>query len=308
MTYFPNRKRYVTPSGLLHDLSQLVSAVGKALGRATHQVKGRKRLYASSLAFKTILALIPVLAIITALLASDFLGPKREQLLDQIVDAIYPVDSQSGSSFFDPNEPQNLQQLNQVGKQQIRISLKKFANQARKVGFFGFLGFALVVFLLLGDVEGSFNFLWGVEKNRHFISQSIRHGLFLFVAPPLAIFFLTLKGWIQSWNLFGHTVNGWLFLSLVPFLALWAVCAGMYAWIPNATVERRAAVWSGFLAAVLLEMAQKCMGWYTLNVMAKSHVYGALWVIPVILIWFYLSWTIILFGAEVSFYLQKKPA
>ncbi|HEY5039260.1 MAG TPA: YihY/virulence factor BrkB family protein [bacterium] len=306
MNYFPNRKRYVTPRGLLNDLKQLVSAVGKALGRASHQVKGHKRLYASSLAFKTILALIPVLAIITALLASDFLGPKREQLLDQIVDAIYPVDSQPGSSFFDPTEPQNLQQLNQVGKQQIRISLKKFANHARKVGFFGFLGFGLVVFLLLRDVENSFNFLWGVEKSRHFISQSIRHAIFLFVAPILAIFLLTLKGWVQSWNLFGHVLNGWLFFSLVPFLGLWAVCAWMYAWIPNLKVDRRAAIWSGFLTAILLEIAQRCISWYTLNVMAKSHIYGALWVIPVILVWFYLSWTIILFGAEVSFYLQKK--
>ena len=42
-----------------------------------------------------------------------------------------------------------------------------------------------------------------------------------------------------------------------------------------------------------------------LKVLERSHVYGALWMVPVILIWFYLCWTVILFGAELAFYLQK---
>ena len=46
------------------------------------------------------------------------------------------------------------------------------------------------------------------------------------------------------------------------------------------------------------------MNYYTVHVLEHSHVYGALWVFPVILIWFYVSWTIILFGAEMAYYLQ----
>jgi membrane protein len=58
------------------------------------------------------------------------------------------------------------------------------------------------------------------------------------------------------------------------------------------------------MASLALEIAREIMNYYTVHVLEHSHVYGALWVFPVILIWFYISWTIILFGAEVAYYLQ----
>ena len=287
-------------------LKSLCRAFAAALMKPRNSRRGYKRLHASSLAFKTLLALIPVLAVVMAILSSDALSQKRDQLLDQLVDTIYPVETFSDNSVLDPLEPGNLQKLNEAGKQQIRISMKKFANHAHKTGFFGFLGFAAIVLLLLRDVENSFNFLWGVTRGRSLLDQLFRNSIFILVAPPLILFLVNLKKWVQDWNLLGHGMNNWFFLTAVPFAALWAVCAWMYAWIPNAKVERRTAIWAGLLAAVLLKAAQEMMNWYSLNIFARSNVYGALWVIPVILIWFYVSWAVVLFGAEVSFIFQEK--
>ncbi len=275
------------------------------MGQGSRPNRGHKRLYASSLAFKTILALVPALAILMAVLSSDAFAQKREQLLDQIVDAIYPVQTRSTNSILDPDEPQYLEQLNQLGKQQIRISVRRFALYSKNVGLIGFLGFLLIVFFLMRDVEHSFNYLWEIEKPRPLLAQMIRHATFFIGLPLMGLFLLTLRGWAGSLNVLHPSFRHWLFATALPFLALWAACSWMYAWVPNAKVEARSAALTGLVAAILLQTARWGMNWYTLKVFERSHVYGALWVFPVILIWFYLSWTILLFGAEVTFFVQQ---
>jgi membrane protein len=275
----------------------------KVLDKGVRPMRGHKRLYASSLAFKTLLALMPALAIVMAVLASDSTHQKRDQILDQIVDAIYPVTSQV--DMDDPSEPKNLQQLNAAGKQQIRISVKKFASHARRVGMIGFIGFVIVVFLLMRDVENSFNFLWGVGSPRPLFLQMVRHTIFFIGLPTLAVAFVTLKGWVGAWDWLRPLLQTWLFTAILPFLLLWAACAWMYLWIPNAKVEARSAAITGLFVAFILSAARWGVGWYALKILGSSNVYGALWLIPVVLIWFYISWTVILFGAEVTFFVQK---
>ena len=294
------------PPGLWGELQAIFWAAGQVLGKSGRARRGIKRLYASSLAFKTILALVPALAILMAVLSSDLFTQQREQLLDQIVDAIYPVQVRSTNSFLDPSEPENLQQLNRVGKQQIRISMRRFEGYSQKAGFFGFLGFFLIVFFLMRDVELSFNDLWCVEKTRPLLPQMVRHGTFFIGLPLIGLLLLTLRGWAGSLNLFHPSFHHWLFATALPFAVLWAACVWMYTWIPNTRVELGTALLTGLLAAFLLETARWGMNWYTLKVFERTPVYGALWMFPVILVWFYLSWTVILFGAEVAYFAQHR--
>ena len=88
---------------LVEDFRSVGWAIGQVVSKAALPSQGHKRLFASSLAFKTILALVPALAILMAVLSSDAFGDKRDQLLDQIVDVIYPVQTQTDNSFFDPD-------------------------------------------------------------------------------------------------------------------------------------------------------------------------------------------------------------
>jgi len=305
LSYFHDSKRLAPKGALASNLRYLHRAIRRALGRDQHQIKGRKQLYASSLAFKSVLALVPALAILMAVLSADLFSQKREQVLDQIVDVLYPVETSTAVAGLDPTEKKNLQELNQVGKQQIRRSVQKFVVHARRAGLAGLIGFMVVVFLLLRDVEGAFNFLWGVEKGRPVLSQVARQTLFLLGAPLLASLAITLKGWLKMLLPARALWEGWGISVLMPFLVLWALCALMYHWVPNIRVDRRAAIGSGFLVALLLEAAQNAMSWYAIHVLASSRVYGALWVIPMILIWLYLSWAIILFGAEVCYFMHQ---
>jgi membrane protein len=303
--YFgPLKRQPVHRVSFTLDLRLLLNAIIKTLRPHKDRPKGHKRLYASSLAFKTILALVPALAIFMAVLSGEAFTEKREVFLDRIVDLIYPIESAQTDPTLDPKESKLLQDLNQNGKQEIRASVNKFAGHARKVGFTGLAVFAVVVFLLFRDVEDSFNYLWGIGKGRRIVHQAFRHLVLFITAPIAAVLWLTVKGWFHGWALNNAVWDGWFFTVGVPFFFLWVGCTLMYALVPNMKVQARAALWAGFVVAFLLEVARRGMNFYTVHVLEKSHVYGALWVFPVILIWFYVSWTIILFGAEVAYYLQ----
>ncbi len=306
--YLGSQKMSKPLSGFGGYIQLLTRAVGLALRHSAGRPRAYKRLIASSLAFKSVLALVPVLAILMAVLAGEAFTEKREAILDRIVDVIYPVDNLDNDKTLDPSEKQNLREMNQVGKRQIRRSIKKFAEHSKKVGWTGLLAFAVVVFLLLRDVETSFNFLWGVSRGRPLPSQFVRHTLLFLVGPLMLISVMTMKDWFHGWGIVKPFWNGWFLSVGVPFVFLWAGCAAMYAWIPNAKVGRKAALSAGFLAAFLLEVGRRGMNYYTVHVMDHSKAYGALWTFPVILLWLYVSWTLILFGAEVSFYLQNPPS
>jgi membrane protein len=97
----------------------------------------------------------------------------------------------------------------------------------------------------------------------------------------------------------------WFYSTFLPFLTVAAACAFMYCLVPNTKVEMRSAILAGLLISFLLAIARWLMNWYTLKIFERNHVYGALWMIPVILLWFYLSWSVVLFGAELTYFIQK---
>jgi membrane protein len=302
--YFHDHQRFSARARFGMDFKFLALSIRRALGRSEHVVKGRKRLYASSLAFKTTLALVPALAILMSIWSAEGFSESRHLLLDHVVDAIYPVETDGNEAGLDPQEKQNLRQLNEASKQQIIRSMARFAGHARKVGVLGLAAFAVVVFLLLRDVEEAFNFLWGVERGRPAHQRVLQYSTFFLGAAIMTLFLITLQGWLGSSEMGKRAGEHWVFSDLLPFVILWMVCAWIYQWMPNTEVDRKAALLSGLGVAFLLEGARWLISLYSTHMVVGSKVYGALWMIPVILIWFYLFWAVILFGAEVTFFLQ----
>jgi membrane protein len=287
-----------------HTFRLLATAIKKTFMPNKDRPQAHKRLYASSMAFKTILALVPALAIGMAILSGPKFIEQRAVILGKIVDIIYPVEDLDHDPTLNAQERAKMQELNQTGKQEIMTSMDKFASHARRVGFTGLAAFAVVVFLLLRDVENSFNYLWGIPRGRKIRAQLFRHLGLLVAAPLMAVVWLSLKAWIQSWSILRPILGLPLVPAIYSFMALWVFCSLMFYLVPNTKVFLRGAAWAGFLSALALEIAREVMNYYTVHVLEHSHVYGALWVFPVILIWFYVSWTIILFGAELAYFLQ----
>jgi membrane protein len=94
----------------------------------------------------------------------------------------------------------------------------------------------------------------------------------------------------------------WAVLSnFVPWLFTLSLFLGLYLWVPNAPVERSAALWGALIAAVAWEVAANAFAWYLSSGLARYRVvYGSLGTVVALMLWIYISSWIILFGAHLS--------
>jgi membrane protein len=98
-------------------------------------------------------------------------------------------------------------------------------------------------------------------------------------------------------------------LSLIEFTVLALALAALFHYVPNTRVRWRHALAGGVFATVGFELAKKGLSWYLASVPTYTNIYGAFATVPILLIWIYLAWVIVLMGAVVAAYgpsLQMK--
>jgi membrane protein len=93
-----------------------------------------------------------------------------------------------------------------------------------------------------------------------------------------------------------------LLLDLVQFGMVAAVMAGMFQYVPNTHVRWGHAWMGGLFVAVCLEIAKRLLGYYLSKVPTYSVVYGAFATVPILLVWIYIAWVIVLLGATLTAY------
>ncbi|MBE0567377.1 MAG: YihY family inner membrane protein [Krumholzibacteria bacterium] len=163
---------------------------------------------------------------------------------------------------------------------------------------------------LLGTVEASFNAIWSVDRGRT-VLRRITDYLAIAVLGPLLLlasssFSVVVSGRVDA-ALAGlgvaEPVSGAVLagLELVPFVLLWLLMTVVYLALPNTKVSWRAGLAAGVVAGTLIQVVQFGSIQLVVNVARYNAVYGSFAVLPLFLIWLYVSWLIVLVGAEVSF-------
>jgi membrane protein len=94
---------------------------------------------------------------------------------------------------------------------------------------------------------------------------------------------------------------------LAAFLATWALFTLLYVLLPNTRVKLRAALLGAGTAAVCWELGKWGFGLYVENAVGYSALYGSLGLIPLFLLWLYVTWLIVLMGLELTYMLQASP-
>jgi membrane protein len=115
---------------------------------------------------------------------------------------------------------------------------------------------------------------------------------------------LASKGWVGA---LPGTVN--VLLMLIKWVLFSAAIAALFHYVPNTPVRWRHALAGGVFVSIAFEVAKKCLGWYLASVPSYTNIYGAFAVVPILLIWIYLGWVIVLLGAVIAAYgpsLQMK--
>lgn len=238
-------------------------------------------LRASALAFTTLLALVPLLAILFSILKG--LGVQNQVapfLLDQL----------------------------SAGSQEVATKIINYIDNTNmtSLGGIGFAGLIFTVIMLLDSVEDAFNEIWLVKETR---TLSIKFGgyLVLIICTPLLIFTaLSMTTYLESrsafhWFLSTARLGDSLpyLLYLIPHLVVWAALTFLYMVVPNTKVSFVAALRGAFLAATLWQLAQWLYVHFQLGVAKNNIIYGTMAALPTFMLWIYVSWLILLFGVEV---------
>ncbi|HYT59991.1 MAG TPA: YhjD/YihY/BrkB family envelope integrity protein [Haliangiales bacterium] len=180
------------------------------------------------------------------------------------------------------------------------------------LGLTGTVGFFFVAIGLLSTIEATFNDIWGVTRGRNWFVRVIHYWAAITLGPLVIILVMGLAIGSQFQavqNLIKDTpVVGGLLFKLIPFFILCGAFMLLYQLMPNTRVHWKAALVGGLVAGTLWIANGNFNALFASRVVSASKIYGSLAAIPIFLFGIYLSWTILLFGAQVSYAYQNRRA
>src|SRR4029077_19610698 len=163
----------------------------------------------------------------------------------------------------------------------------------------GLLFTLITCYSLYSYVEKIFNDIWRVGERRTLIGKFLTFYAMVTLLPSLAAFSLYLSGKLIE----SSTISRFIMSALIQLLAL----TFMNKLLPRTNVNWGAAILGGVVTAFLLEMVKLGFVTFAVRIMMKSYssVYGPLGLVPLVLVWIYTSWLLVLLGAEIAHALQN---
>ena len=239
---------------------------------------------AGSLTFMTLIALVPLLTVMLAVFSvfpmfASFQGALERLLLQNLVP----------DAFARP----------------VLSALTQFAAKASRIGTLGLAALLGTALALIFTIDRTLNAIWRVRRTRSFAQRLLVYWSALTLGPLLLGASLTLTSYALSASrgLVGAIPGGFgLLIDTVQFLLLAATATGLFRFVPNTDVRWAHATAGGLFVAVGIEVAKQALGWYVSVMPTFSSVYGAFAIVPILLLWVYLLWVVVLLGAVVAAY------
>ena len=242
----------------------------------------RLGLTASSLTFTTLISLVPLATVMLAVFSAFPMFAGLEPALQKYL-------------------LQNLVPDN-IAKPVLQ-SLTQFAGKARGMGTAGLALLVVTALALVLTIDRTLNAIWRVRRPRALGQRVLVYWAALTLGPLALGLSLTLTGAALSLSgvATGPGVLAFL-IDVVQFFILAAAMAGLFHYVPNTPV-RWAHAWAGGLfVAVAFEVAKKLLTLYLSSVPTYNKVYGAFATVPILMLWVYLGWLIVLLGAVIAAY------
>ena len=244
---------------------------------------------ASSLAFTTILSLVPLLAVAFFLLnAFDAFQEADSDLIAYIKENFLP----------------------EYQAEEISNAIKDFTENVNisRVGLIAFFPLLLISMLLFNAIETTFNDIWGVKTSRPIFYKFAVFYTIITIGPILITLSIYQAGSLeQELGQPGNQFFKWLFASFFPFSFLWLAILLGYKLLPNTIVRWKPAIIGALVAGILIEITRNGFSYYLLNISGVGYkmFYGAVAFVPIFAGWIYISWLIILLGTEFTNAIQN---
>ena len=246
--------------------------------------------WAAGLTYFTLLAIVPLFALAFSVLS----GLGAQNVLEPII----------------------LERLT-TGAEEIVNPIIEYINRTNfgQLGAIGLLTFFMAIVALLTNVEASFNSLWATRETRSVFRRFADYISVLLMTPVLIFVAISMTSTLASQSfiqvLMEQAVVGqfiFYLFRIVPFVVMWAAFTFLYIFMPNIKVHFRAALVGGILGGTLWQLAQWGYVEFQVGVARYNAIYGTLAALPILMVWIYVSWIIVLFGAEVAYAWQNLNA
>ncbi|MGE8497593.1 MAG: virulence factor BrkB family protein [Pseudomonas sp.] len=183
----------------------------------------------------------------------------------------------------------------------VQEHLRAFTNQARQLTWIGVGVLAVTAFWMLVTIEKTFNTIWRVRQPRRGVSSFLLYWAILSLGPLLLGAGFAISTYIASLSMLSGPdalLGAKTLLGYMPLLFSVAAFTLLYATVPNARVPFKHALLGALFTAVLFEVAKASFGLYVRLFPSYQLIYGAFATFPLFLLWIYLSWLIVMLGAE----------
>ncbi|SFD31554.1 virulence factor BrkB family protein [Pseudoalteromonas denitrificans] len=191
----------------------------------------------------------------------------------------------------------------------IKDHISAFASNASQMTSVG-IGFLVVVALfLIRNIDSTLNKIWRVKTKRKAMFSFAIYWMVLTLGPVILGASLGVTSYLVSLaSLADQEIPGFsgVLLKLLPYLISMAGFILLYTLVPNIDVPFRAAMPGALFAAILFESSKKGFALYVSHFPSYEVIYGALATVPILFVWVYLSWIVVLLGAEFTVSLQEQ--
>lgn len=179
-----------------------------------------------------------------------------------------------------------------------------------------FLGIGLLflfwtVLMLIQNIEQTFNDIWQVKKQRSLFRTFTDYIALLFLVPIFIVVSSGFSIWITALN---RNITDFVVIStmvkylleLSPYLFSSAVFVALYTFMPNANVKLKSALWPGIFAGISFQLFQVIYINSQIWISKYNAIYGSFAILPFFMLWMQISWSICLIGAELSYMNQNR--
>jgi len=237
---------------------------------------------AGHLAYVSLLSLVPVIMVFFMIMSAF---PAFEQVRVEFEQFIY--------NNFVPHAGDVVEEY-----------MTEFVGKASGMSAISIVSLLVVALLLISNIDKTFNHLWKTKSQRPIIFTFAIYWMVITLGPLLIGLSIAVSSYLSGLANFADDYTpgfGTAFLKLVPWASAIGAFLILYMIVPNRRVRAKYAFFGALLAAILFDLTKQGFGFYIANFPSYEVIYGALAVIPILFLWVYLSWMVVLIGAVFTY-------
>lgn len=247
----------------------------------------RVNVNAGYLAYITLLSIVPMLTVLLSVLSSFAIF---ENAGDAIQDFVI--------THFVP-----------AAGDAVKGALLEFVANTGKMSAVGGAFLFVAALMLISNIDKNLNYIWRVKQKRRAVFSFSMYWMVLTLGPILVGASIAATSYVTSLKILESEAISGLYNQLLrwlPFLLSFFAFVGLYLLVPNKKVRISHAMVGAIIAALLFEASKKGFAAYITQFPSYQLIYGALAAIPILFVWVYLCWLIVLVGAEVTAALGER--